>query len=159
MTAHDDIANYLRVSDEMQQKAVGDRMKAKGMRSMYGFILEHGRPMALKLNSTHKRGPMRQCFMNAVKMATSGRLVTYCEGFALGSTMPMLHAWCVDREGRVLDPTWPYPDAAYHGVPFKLDYVLRRVVKAECYVSMFDDWMNDWPLLTGAHSVAEAVAA
>lgn len=158
MSGHDDIANYLRVADEMQQKAVGDRMKVKGMRSMYGFVLEHGRPMTLKKDSKHKRGQMGKCFKNAVEFATSGRMVRYCEGFAMG-VIPTLHAWCIDREGRVLDPTWPYPDASYWGVPFKIEYVLRRVVESECYVSMLDDWMSDWPLLTGKHALADAVAS
>jgi len=158
MSGHDDIANYLRIMDTQKRTMMNACFKQKGMRTQEGCVLEFGRPMVLKPNSRHKRGPMRQCFMNAVKMATSGRLVTYCEGYAMG-VMPVLHAWCVDQEGRVIDPTWSMPDAVYYGVPFKTEYVLRRVTEAQCYVSMFDDWVNDWPLLTGAHSVAEAVAS
>jgi hypothetical protein len=56
--------------------------------------------------------------------------LTYVEGFA---THPhpgevMHHGWCVDAEGRVLDPTWGVPGLAYFGVPFRRSYSELRYV-------------------------------
>lgn len=68
--------------------------------------------------------------------ANAGRLVmlhypelTYVEGVALDPTVPLAvhHAWAVDPEGRVVDPTWPEPwRCEYIGIAFT-----RRRLAAE----------------------------
>ena len=72
------------------------------------------------LPETVRPGAPKLCFENAYRLSrkTKGRL-RYCEGFGLRTTIgfPIHHAWCVDQDGRVVDPTWSDPDACeYLGI-------------------------------------------
>jgi hypothetical protein len=55
----------------------------------------------------------------------------------------------------VVDPTWD-AGAEYFGVPFRHDY-LSRVLKARKDYGLIDNPEMDFPLVTGAHCVDEAV--
>lgn len=153
----EELRDFLATMDAMKRKMMGERLiEGEGLQSPEGFVLAHGRHWATMAPRKVKRGPMKQCFMNSFKYATSGRAVTYVEGYALG-LIPTLHAWCVDTEGRVIETTWERQDGIYFGVPFNIEYVLKRVVATGCYVSMLDNYTERWPLLGGRHSVTEAV--
>lgn len=78
-------------------------------RSVYELLAAHGRwftPCALPAQIQPL--PERQCFANAAATEQAHRHLAYTEGFALtiDSQMPVAHAWCTDRDGRVVDPTW-----------------------------------------------------
>lgn len=127
----------------------------------HSFVLEHGR---LWRYDQHDRlqtfGEARQCYMNAAKLAIHGDWLTYCEGFAMveGLSLPFPHAWVVGLDGEVVDTTWRNPGArAYLGVPFRTDYLLRAVVARETWGPLIDRHEDDFPLLSGEHSEAEAV--
>ena len=95
------------------------------------------------------QGEMKMCFANAFWLAdaSSGELC-YVEGYSI-TVIPMLHAWCVDRKRRVVDPTWKDdPDREYLGLPLDQSWLRRYVFKQEVY-GVLDDWMNGWPLLRG----------
>lgn len=70
------------------------------------------------------------CFWQAHDLALS-RLgcLTYVEGYAFcpyDLRHPVSHAWCVDKFGNVVDPTWSEPSkCTYAGIPFR-DEVLRE---------------------------------
>jgi hypothetical protein len=73
----------------------------------------------------HKRTKMTgkmeagQCYRNAFHLTLSdpGKL-TYCEGFAMSpGLIPLEHAWVVDHNGSVIDPTWD-KGCDYFGVAF-----------------------------------------
>jgi hypothetical protein len=66
------------------------------------------------------------------------------------------HAWCINSDNFVVDPTWD-EGTEYFGVPFRHDY-LRRVLKAGSDDGLIDNPEMDFPLVTGAHSVDEAVS-
>lgn len=69
-------------------------------------------------------GPMGECFRNAAWLSRTSKL-HYVEGYAVASarlSLPLPHAWCVDDEGRVYDPTWA-EGRAYYGVVFDRDRV------------------------------------
>lgn len=86
------------------------------------------------------RGPMRECFRNAVDLAAVDRGMTYVEGFARsGSLFPMHHAWCVDSAGVVHDPTWE-TGVEYLGIPFSTSEVMSRLSRAKVYGLL--DMMN-----------------
>ena len=53
-------------------------------------------------------GEAKQCYANAGKLALANPSLVYCEGFAVSKGLfPLHHAWCIDCNGNVIDPTWP----------------------------------------------------
>jgi hypothetical protein len=66
------------------------------------------------------------------------RSLVYVEGYAnSGQGIGCVeHAWAADREGNVIDLTWPYDATrAYFGVPFQSRY-LRRVMKSGYMIAL-----------------------
>ena len=63
---------------------------------------------------------MKQCFRNAALLAYQRPGLKYAEGYIF-RYMPILHGWCVDDEGNVIDPTIHDYDGDYLGVSFTLD--------------------------------------
>lgn len=130
-------------------------------RGMCSFVLTHGlewKPAPLQERSPIKRGIQKQCFANSqttlVKLLRKGLEAdyTYVEGYAasgdLDFTFPTLHAWLVDRVGKVIDVTWNKPEAsAYFGVPFRNDYVFNLIEETSQYHSIIDHFPSKWALL------------
>lgn len=79
-----------------------------------------------------RHGPARDCFNNATAYAAVRDDVLYAEGYALEPELmlPVQHSWLVDRDGKVIDPTWKDTrDHAYFGIAFKRDFVCDQLVK------------------------------
>lgn len=77
-------------------------------------------------------GQARDCFNNATAYAVVRDDVFYAEGYALEPELPLpvQHAWLVDREGKVIDPTWKDTrDHAYFGIAFNQDFVRDQLVQ------------------------------
>ena len=78
------------------------------------------------------RWELHQAYENtyALLMQREGS-VHYCEGFAKVPGQPMvLHSWCVDREGAVIDPTLPEElvgQAEYFGMAFSQRYLFEEI--------------------------------
>jgi hypothetical protein len=74
---------------------------------------------------------------------------TYCEGYAI-SVIPVAHAWCLDGQGNVVDPTWSgrLPCSDYFGLAFQTRFLRHQILENK-YWGLIDAWRNDWPLLTG----------
>ena len=120
------------------------------------FVLQHGRSMEVT-KSPFQRGEMKMCFMNAQKLMTKEGY-TYCEGYAFRQVLPVLHAWLIDSEGNVVDPTWEdSEECVYFGVPFKTEYVLSRQAETKTYLSVIDDYQGHWPLLTGGAEAEKVI--
>jgi hypothetical protein len=101
-------------------------------------------------------GIPRYCYANAYRFAQiSGGTLRYAEGVGRTSSPRGSihdHAWCVDEDGRVVDPTWggplqPPAGAAYFGAIFDLDLVGRARKGQKASASVLDDWRNNYPLL------------
>lgn len=116
----------------------------------YDFLLQHGlfwtfAPLPRGIGAMTSK----YCFDNAFKLASRTAKVAragerlggtdrndviarrYVEGVAFGGLIPMDHAWCVNREHVVLDPTWDKDDVdtdvlSYFGVAIALPEVARR---------------------------------
>ena len=105
-------------------------------------------------------GRPRECFRNAAALALrKPDMYMYVEGYAVNrwiATHTVAHAWCIGSDNFVVDPTWD-EGAEYFGVPFRHDY-LDRVLKARRDYGLIDNPEMDFPLVTGAHSVDEAVS-
>ena len=70
----------------------------------------------LDAESGFEMGEMKACYRNAFLLALDQDW-DYVEGYATTTELgiPLMHAWCLDAEGRVVDPTWVDGDA-YVGV-------------------------------------------
>lgn len=92
------------------------------------------------------RGPEGMCFRNAVDLARSEGF-TYVEG--IGGPWLVDHAWCVDGDGLVVDPTWDLPETrVYWGVAFDdLEEVDRAMGETGLFGLLANDWRRGHPLL------------
>ena len=123
--------------------------------SIYEFTLRNGEEYEItKLPKGVTRGPLGNCFQNVQEIILNdieGRY-TYVEGFAFSITIPMMHAWLFDKKNNhAFDPTWT-EGIAYIGCEFPTDYVRGRILEHKHYMSMIDNWMGQFPLLTGEHA-------
>ena len=93
-------------------------------------------------------GTPQQCHKNATDLALADDSLIYCEGFAMFNTgsLPTLHAWVTDGQGRAIDNTWSRPGVAYAGVPFKSFFVNMTALKNHATISLLDDCRNNYPL-------------
>jgi len=94
------------------------------------FILKHGRlftSIAPKRRFLPWLKRAHSCYTNCLQLSRIERLV-YVEGCAVvaGTGVEVGHAWCLDADGRVLDPTWEVPGDAYFGVPISHVYASER---------------------------------
>ena len=147
-----DIRNYL----EMTVTLRGNMKRPKDLAysCIEDFVLRNGRqwtPAALppKLQP----GKRRECFKNAFDLAMSVTGLRYVEGYACG-VIPVLHAWCADADGMVVDTTWTGGrfrsplGMEYFGVAFGTEFLFKALAKKKTY-GLIDDWEGGWPLLTG----------
>jgi hypothetical protein len=129
------------------------------------FILREGRDYtefsADNFNGRYRQGIPRYCFHNAYLAAVRSReRLRYVEGYALGSIIPVHHAWNIDPDGRIVDVTWvgtgdnnnadaffvPTPGRAYRGVVFPVEYV-REIRNSTSGACVLDNWEQNYPLL------------
>jgi hypothetical protein len=154
------LREYLRSVSEMMQAIANSKRKPTLFSSMYDFLLNEGidciytghpRPKGCGV----RKMPDKECFGNAHTVAsTLPERFAYVEGYALG-IIPMAHAWLIDMDGKVVDPTWQEDHCReYIGVPFDLEYVNRIIIEKETYGAL-DYWEGGWPILTGEHKPEE----
>jgi hypothetical protein len=115
------------------------------------FVLQHGRhfPQIGELPPFVNMGRLKMCFQNATHAALSNPSLTYCEGYAF-SIFPVLHAWCVDEHGRVIEVTWPkeFNGADYFGIPFNTRFLMRQLSRTETY-GLLDSPADKFALVRG----------
>ena len=115
------------------------------------FVLTHGREWGPRI-AVPDGAPStdKECFNNAASMVLDGRYkgLTYVEGYAT-AMLPLHHAWVVDVDGQVIDPTWDdHPDAEYFGVAFDVEYVRREVLRTETWGVLWEhDARPNLPLM------------
>jgi hypothetical protein len=106
---------------------------------MYQVLHEKGQEfnrMPVKLTQL---GPRRKCYMNAYRLSMQYANLRYVEGVATTTdlNLPMEHAWCVDDDGNVYDPTWDN-GADYFGMAIKMDSLVECMRKTGVY-GFFND--------------------
>jgi len=94
----------------------------------YGRIFEAA-PAGLQ----PERGEPNQCYRNAFR-ASRVEGPVYCEGWAMPNlecltSLPVLHAWLLDAEGRVLETTWERVGLVYIGLPVGYAWHFSQAVK------------------------------
>lgn len=100
----------------------------------YALLAEHGK-VYTETKPAEKLGPMKQCYTNAYHGAMDNDDLTYVEGLASTKSLPgfpVEHAWNVNKQGQVIDPTWN-DGSAYFGIPFKTDYIQKVAVRSGVY--------------------------
>lgn len=96
------------------------------------FLHEHGREYQTMAKHEFK-APLGLCFKNAAKLVQAQEGLVYCEGFAVaGDLFPMMHAWAVDQEGHIVDPTWNN-GGHYFGVKFTEEFILKSMLRTKSY--------------------------
>ncbi len=98
---------------------------------IYEFLLANGQewqgtPWTKFRGRGYRKQTPRHCFHNAWNYSLIFDDLTYYEGFAYAGLITVHHAWCVDSEGLVVDPTWrktiqrdlPENEWDYFGVGF-----------------------------------------
>lgn len=105
---------------------------------------------------------IKQCFYNSqiLSIKDPSHCLTYVEGFCHTIFFPFIHGWC-EINGKVIDMTLRkdldkgnhtlgvFKKREYMGCKFPRSIVLERMFALEEGGSFLDDWMRDYPLLTG----------
>jgi hypothetical protein len=99
---------------------------------VHDFVAKFGRffePQPLPKRYGRRRE--RSCFTNATFLTVMHKELRYVDGFAMPDGSGWLggihHGWCVDPDGRVVDPTWSVPGRAYFGVVMDPAFASRMV--------------------------------
>lgn len=117
--------------------------------SIEGFVLKYGkRYQAQALPKGIQRGEPKCCFGNAWALARTHPELLYVKGYAT-NLITMLHAWCCEPKGRVIDPTWQNPEKCdYYGIAFRTDFV-RPYFRNRKYWGILARWDLDYPVVLG----------
>lgn len=127
---------------------MGNHPDIGGHSCLEEFVLKNGREFTYQPRPKHiKLGTIRQCYKNAARLAMRNRDLTYVEGYAFG-VFPVLHAWCVTKEGIVIENTWKEDMCvSYYGVPIKTKYLMHCLYKHQ-YYGVIDRHEFRWPILS-----------
>lgn len=119
-------------------------MPEAAMASPQAYQLKHGRVWGPQtMPNGVKRGKARHCYVNAYQLALRNPCrFFYVEGMAV-SVCPVPHAWCVDKEGRVIDCTPHWQNATdYFGVKFTLRtlHAIQRITNGYGVFTYWEHW-------------------
>lgn len=107
--------------------------KAGTQKTVYHLVADSGRTFIPEVRPDWLtlRTP-KQCFQNSLHLSLETGL-TYCEGFIF-KIIPVHHAWCIDDDGKVYDPTISDQHTIpYFGIPFDSDFAFRAAEESGMY--------------------------
>lgn len=109
------------------------------------LLLEHGTQFTefIPDHDNFVRGMLGECYMNAGRVAHDRHDLRYVEGYAIPGTvpLPMMHAWLIDSEDRIIDPTWA-DGAGYFGLVIPR-HTLAEITMRTGYWGVLDNlWMD-----------------
>lgn len=102
---------------------------------LHAYILHRGVLFeAAALPADVAKGTKRECYRNAGELALAEpEKYAYVEGYA-HSVLAVSHAWCVTRDGQVVDPTWDdAKQCAYVGIPMATEFLSMQVLKSKVW--------------------------
>lgn len=108
------------------------------------FVLKHGkRYEAQPLPKEFSRMPYHDCFKTAANLAGVGR-GTYVTGIGIWNYNPMPHAWIIDSNERVIDPTWDDPEKnEYYGIVIPTDMLREELHRCKRWELLRIDGRNN----------------
>ena len=121
------------------------------------FLLKHGKDYGINKRTFHGRRMMaKACFRNATLKAHRDPGLTYVEGF-IHTILPLHHAWLIDRDGVVIEPTLSTKlvngngrtPPEYFGVPFDTDFLCSFLTKTRRYGLLGGDSPQSQDLMRG----------
>ena len=123
--------------------------------STHEFILRHGwlfRPRKFPAKYRQWKGGYHDCLYNALELSVGSGELAYVEGFAMAagtSGRPTAHAWCVDANGNVVDPTWhEITGLEYCGLSLDRRLLSQSHQKGEPFGLVFNERLF-WDVATG----------
>lgn len=110
-----------------------------------GLLVEFGKPytdFALE-HDLIRRGELGECYANAGRMAMDNRRLRYVEGYAVPATVafPMMHAWLIDDDDKIIDPTWDNA-RAYFGVVIPRDIYSELLMRTGYWGVLDNLWLD-----------------
>lgn len=122
-----------------------------GYKSNQRLVLKYGLPFLEIAAHVPLIGELGQCFENSLELLTTHPELHYTEGFANDDDMifAVPHAWLIDDEGRVFDPTWAsrgYLNSAYFGIVLTTEFVMEIVEKTNYCGILETDHLNNYQL-------------
>ena len=146
-TSNDSLLTFLEFVSGVASRSKKSYMKYGSYEEfvlLEGYAMEHRRPVP-----EIERGTMGQCFRNSMMYVLDHRDLTYCEGWAMSARLPipLQHAWILDGEDKVIDPTWDDEEVAYYGVPFDFEFVAKFAIEVGYFGILGNDYLNDFALL------------
>lgn len=102
-----------------------------------------------------RHGSPKKCYWNCHKLTLKREDLTYVEGFAIASQVPMpvAHAWLLTAEGEAIDPTWKVPGVVYLGVALSTAWIKefldsrKEVTKTEDFSIFSGNHLEGYSLL------------
>lgn len=118
-------------------------------RSNYHLLKEHGLIFKFKSDDVHGTQPKKQCYRNAFMAVLENPELVYVEGIAFPKgIIPLDHAWTMNKNGEVFDPTWNDGEA-YFGLPIKKEYLMEQTLKNKKYGIIFGSDFGNKDILLG----------
>lgn len=91
------------------------------------MYLQHGVFMEARVVPEELKGFPSHCYHNCQQIIRKKKYkgLTYVEGYAIAHDVPfpVNHAWLMDEDEFVIDPTWERPGLVYFGVPLNNSWV------------------------------------
>ena len=142
--------NYLKTIADVG-RSCGSNLN--GYSCLEDFILKNGAEWErIETPRKYPRGIPQACFHNAQLLCMDNPELTYCEGYAIGAIIPVLHAWVLTPNGEAIDNTWSKDHlksaTQYVGVAMQLKYIIGELVKTRRHISLIDDYEHRFPILT-----------
>ena len=119
---------------------------SKEFSSIEEFVLKKGQFFEL---GNCVGGVAKQCFKNALLYSINNSLI-YVEGYILVYHFPILHAWVLDKENKVIEVTLKELSSEYYGVKFNSDYIFH-IAEKRSISGVLDCPDINFPLLTKKH--------
>ena len=92
-------------------------------------------------------GDYKMCFANSW-LASAATGWDYVEGYAWSAGLiPVLHAWCVDETGRVIETTWDFRVTLYRGLVIPTHVMIESMMDTGKTGLLAGDWERGFPLL------------